>query len=87
MTKIDREPAVCMDTLRPADDGGDRLEAVGNPVGLYGVPRRDDLIDAATNFRIGAIAVAVTLSLDPLVNGAGRISWDGSLTTGGESER
>jgi len=33
------------------------------------------LAPIATNFRVGAIAVAVTLSLDPLVNGAGRISW------------
>jgi hypothetical protein len=35
-----------------------------------------------TNFRMGAIALAVTLSLDPLANGAGRISWDGYPTWG-----
>jgi MFS transporter, OFA family, oxalate/formate antiporter len=33
------------------------------------------LAPIATNLRIGAIAVAITLSLDPPVNGAGRISW------------
>jgi hypothetical protein len=33
------------------------------------------LAPIATGVRIGVLAVGITLSLDPLMNGAGRISW------------